>query len=59
MLVDISDYPEIIEQINRILNNHGVVELKNEAKYYEGRKVSDSIAVIEINRRLRANIEKE
>lgn len=56
--VDIRDYPELIDKINAILNNHNVVELKNEAKYYEGLKVSDSIACVEISRRLRANIEK-
>lgn len=57
-IIDIRNYPEVIDKINGILNNHNVVELKNEAKYYEGLKVSDSIAVVEISRRLRANVEK-
>ncbi len=53
--INILDYPEIIEKINGIINNKGVAEIKNEQRFYEGRKISDAIVVVEITRRLRAS----
>ena len=42
--LDIRDYPELIEIINSIVNNHGIAEIKKER---------DGIVAVEITRKLR------
>jgi hypothetical protein len=43
--IDIRDYPEVIEIINGIINNHGVAEVKNEKRQGEV-----NLVVVEISR---------
>lgn len=47
-MIDIREYPEVIEIINGILNNGGVAEVKNEKRRRE-----DNIVVVETMRVLR------
>lgn len=44
-MIDIRDFPEIIDIINGIVNNHGTAEIKNEA-----RKGETNLVVVEIAR---------
>ena len=44
-MIDIRDYPEIVEIINGIINNRGIVEIKN-----EDRKGGVNLVVVEVVR---------
>lgn len=46
-MIDIRDFPFVIDTINSILNNRGIAEVKNE------RKDKDHLVVVEIKRTLR------
>lgn len=48
--INITDYPEIIETINAILNNKGIAEIKQERR---------GISVVEIRRTLKTTKEEE
>lgn len=47
-MIDIRDYPEVIDVVNGIINNHGTAEIKNEA-----RKGEINLVVVEITRALK------
>lgn len=44
-MIDIRDYPEVIDCLNSIINNKGTAEIKNEA-----RKDNVNLVVVEISR---------
>ena len=44
-MIDLRNYPEIIDCLNNIINNKGVAEIKNEA-----RKGDENLVVVEITR---------
>lgn len=44
-MIDIRDYPEVIEIINGIINNRGTAEIKNERRQGE-----TNLVVVEITR---------
>lgn len=44
MSIDIRQMPDVVEKVNAVLNNHGIVELKQE---------STGITVVEIKRTLK------
>lgn len=44
-MIDIRDYPDVVECLNTIINNRGVAEIKNEAKRGE-----INLVVVEITR---------
>ena len=46
--MDIREYPEIIEEINKILERRGTAEIKNEA-----RQGAPNLVVVEIKRLVR------
>jgi hypothetical protein len=45
MKIDITKSPEVIEAINRIIDNGGIAEIKNEKRHGE-----DNLVVVEITR---------
>lgn len=48
-MVDIKNRPDILDLINAILNNQGIVEIKNEVR----RDGTDNLVVVEIKRQVR------
>lgn len=44
-MIDVKDYPDVIDSINAILNNNGIVEVKN-----EDHKGGVNLVVVEITR---------
>ena len=52
-MIDIRDYPEVVDEINAILNSHGTCEIKNEAN----RTSAERLVVVEISRKLKLKTE--
>lgn len=52
-MIDIRDYPEIIDCLNSIINNKGTAEIKNEA-----RKDDVNLVVVEISRSVKTKKSK-
>ena len=48
-MVDIRKRPDILDLVNAILNNQGIVEIKNEVR----RDGTDNLVVVEIKRQVR------
>lgn len=48
-MVDIKNRPDILDLVNAILNNQGIVEIKNEIR----RDGTDNLVVVEIKRQVR------
>lgn len=53
-MIDIRDYPKVIEAINAVLNKQRIAEIKNER-----RKGQDNIVVVEITRTLKRKTQEE
>ena len=47
-MIDIREWPEVIEAVNAVLNNKGIAEVKNEK-----RQGKDNPVVVEITRKLK------
>lgn len=48
-MVDIRDFPEVIDIVNAIINNKGTAEIKTERKKDNG-NVTENLVVVEISR---------
>lgn len=53
-MIDVRDYPKVIEAINAVLNKGRIAEVKNER-----RKGEDNIVVVEITRTLKRKTQEE
>ena len=47
-MIDIRDWPEVIDAVNAVLNNKGIAEVKNEK-----RQGKDNLVVVELTRKLK------
>lgn len=52
-MIDIRNYPSVIEAINTIINNKGIVEVKNESRHGD-----TNLVVVEITRTVKTKREK-
>ena len=48
-MIDIRDYPEVIDAINAVINNRSIAEIKTEKRMEDGRQ---TVIVVEQSRRI-------